>query len=63
MRRRGRTRRRAAGACRRPGTSLIRLTAAELCGSDLHWFGEGAIGDAAVVTGGYSWRADWARLS
>jgi L-iditol 2-dehydrogenase len=31
------------------GTSLVRVTAVGLCGSDLHWFGEGAIGDAALV--------------
>jgi L-iditol 2-dehydrogenase len=31
------------------GTSLIRVTAVGLCGSDLHWFGEGAIGDAALA--------------
>jgi L-iditol 2-dehydrogenase len=30
------------------GTSLVRVTAVGLCGSDLHWFGEGAIGDARL---------------
>ncbi len=30
------------------GTSLVRVTAVGLCGSDLHWFGEGAIGDAQL---------------
>ena len=31
-----------------PGESLVRVTAVGLCGSDLHWFGQGAIGDAAI---------------
>lgn len=31
-----------------PGESLVRVTAVGLCGSDLHWFGEGAIGDAGL---------------
>lgn len=31
-----------------PGMSLVRVTAVGLCGSDLHWWGEGAIGDAAL---------------
>jgi L-iditol 2-dehydrogenase len=39
----------------RPGESLIRIEAVGLCGSDLHWFEDGAIGDAklsgAVVPG------------
>jgi L-iditol 2-dehydrogenase len=30
------------------GSSLIRVTAVGLCGSDLHWFTEGAIGDAKL---------------
>jgi L-iditol 2-dehydrogenase len=30
------------------GSSLIRVTAVGLCGSDLHWFTEGAIGDAQL---------------
>ena len=30
------------------GESLIRVTAVGLCGSDLHWLGEGAIGDAQL---------------
>lgn len=29
------------------GESLVRVTAVGICGSDLHWFAEGAIGDAA----------------
>ena len=31
-----------------PGESLVRITAVGLCGSDLHWFASGAIGDAAL---------------
>jgi L-iditol 2-dehydrogenase len=31
-----------------PGESLVRVSAVGLCGSDLHWFGQGAIGDAVV---------------
>lgn len=31
-----------------PGESLVKVTAVGLCGSDLHWFGQGAIGDAVV---------------
>lgn len=31
-----------------PGESLVRVGAVGLCGSDLHWFGEGAIGDAVL---------------
>ena len=31
------------------GESLIRVTAVGLCGSDLHWFAEGGIGDAQLV--------------
>ncbi len=30
------------------GESLVRVTAVGLCGSDLHWFAEGAIGDASL---------------
>jgi L-iditol 2-dehydrogenase len=30
------------------GCSLVRVTAVGLCGSDLHWFTEGAIGDAQL---------------
>ena len=30
------------------GHSLVRVTAVGLCGSDLHWYGEGGIGDARV---------------
>jgi len=30
------------------GESLVRVAAVGLCGSDLHWFAEGAIGDAAL---------------
>jgi L-iditol 2-dehydrogenase len=31
-----------------PDEALIRVTAVGLCGSDLHWLGEGAIGDARL---------------
>ena len=31
-----------------PGESLVRVTAVGLCGSDLHWFDEGGIGDAQL---------------
>lgn len=31
-----------------PGESLVRITSVGLCGSDLHWFSEGAIGDAVL---------------
>lgn len=31
-----------------PGQSLVRVTAVGLCGSDLHWYGEGGIGDARL---------------
>ncbi len=31
------------------GTSLIRVTAVGLCGSDLHWFTDGGIGDATIM--------------
>ena len=31
-----------------PGRSLVRVQAVGLCGSDLHWFTEGSIGDATV---------------
>ena len=31
-----------------PGELLVRVTAVGLCGSDLHWFAEGGIGDAHV---------------
>ncbi|WP_024288286.1 zinc-binding dehydrogenase [Cellulomonas sp. KRMCY2] len=30
------------------GESLVRVTAVGLCGSDLHWFSEGSIGDAGL---------------
>lgn len=30
------------------GQSLVRVTAVGLCGSDLHWFSEGSIGDAGL---------------
>ena len=33
-----------------PGESLVRVTAVGLCGSDLHWFDEGGIGDARLAT-------------
>ena len=32
-----------------PGESLVRITSVGLCGSDLHWFTEGAIGDAVLT--------------
>ncbi len=31
-----------------PGTSLVRVTAVGICGSDLHWWAEAAIGDAVL---------------
>jgi L-iditol 2-dehydrogenase len=31
-----------------PGTSLVRVTAVGLCGSDLHWWDEAGIGDARL---------------
>ena len=31
-----------------PGTSPVRITAVGICGSDLHWWDEGAIGDAKL---------------
>ena len=30
------------------GESLVRVTAVSICGSDIHWFAEGGIGDARV---------------
>lgn len=32
-----------------PGETLLRVTAVGLCGSDLHWFEEGGIGDARLT--------------
>ena len=32
----------------RPGAVVVQVTAVGICGSDLHWWGEGAIGDAAI---------------
>jgi L-iditol 2-dehydrogenase len=32
----------------RAGMSLVRVTAVGICGSDLHWWGDGAIGDAKL---------------
>lgn len=32
-----------------PDTSLVRVTAVGLCGSDLHWYAEAGIGDAKLV--------------
>jgi L-iditol 2-dehydrogenase len=32
-----------------PGMSLVRVTAAGICGSDLHWWGEAGIGDATLT--------------
>src|SRR6185436_1184147 len=31
------------------GQSLVRVTAAGICGSDLHWYAEGGIGDAQIT--------------
>jgi L-iditol 2-dehydrogenase len=31
-----------------PDEALVRVTAVGICGSDLHWFGEGGIGDAVL---------------
>src|SRR6201996_2429732 len=31
------------------GQSLVRVTAVGICGSDLHWYSEGAIGDAKIA--------------
>jgi L-iditol 2-dehydrogenase len=31
------------------GQSLVRVTAVGICGSDLHWYSEGAIGDATIA--------------
>jgi L-iditol 2-dehydrogenase len=31
-----------------PGETLVQVTAVGICGSDLHWFSEGAIGDAQL---------------
>lgn len=39
-----------------PGTSLVEITAVGLCGSDLHWYSEGGIGDDLLtrpVVGGH----------
>jgi L-iditol 2-dehydrogenase len=32
------------------GESLVRITAVGLCGSDLHWYDEGGIGDSRITT-------------
>jgi L-iditol 2-dehydrogenase len=32
-----------------PGEALVRVTAVGICGSDLHWWTEGAIGDAKLA--------------
>jgi len=32
----------------RPGEALVRVTSVGICGSDLHWFAEGGIGDARL---------------
>ena len=37
------------GPAPEPGTSLVRVTAVGICGSDLHWWDEGAIGDAKLT--------------
>jgi L-iditol 2-dehydrogenase len=34
----------------RPGESLVQVSLVGICGSDLHWFNEGGIGDAHVET-------------
>jgi L-iditol 2-dehydrogenase len=39
----------AAGEFPGAGLSLVRVTAVGICGSDLHWFDEGAIGDAKLT--------------
>jgi L-iditol 2-dehydrogenase len=31
-----------------PGESLVRVSAVSICGSDIHWFAEGGIGDACI---------------
>ncbi|WP_433047055.1 zinc-dependent alcohol dehydrogenase [Dactylosporangium sp. CS-033363] len=39
-----------------PGESLVEVTAVGLCGSDLHWWSEGGIGDARIahpIVGGH----------
>jgi L-iditol 2-dehydrogenase len=33
-----------------PGEELVRITGVGLCGSDLHWYEDGGIGDARVTT-------------
>jgi L-iditol 2-dehydrogenase len=33
-----------------PGMSLVRVTSVGICGSDLHWWAEGGIGDATLAT-------------
>jgi L-iditol 2-dehydrogenase len=33
----------------RPGETLVRVGAVGVCGSDLHWFGNGAIGETALA--------------
>ena len=33
-----------------PGTSLIKVTAVGICGSDLHWYEDAGIGDAKLAT-------------
>lgn len=32
-----------------PGEEIVRVTAVGLCGSDLHWYREGSIGDATLA--------------
>jgi L-iditol 2-dehydrogenase len=32
-----------------PGDAVVRVGAVGICGSDLHWFGEGGIGDSALT--------------
>ena len=43
----------------RPEETLVRVHAVGLCGSDLHWFGEGAIGETPLTRPlvlGHEWR-------
>src|SRR6202522_3871590 len=32
-----------------PGEALVRVSAVGICGSDLHWFSQGSIGDARLT--------------
>jgi L-iditol 2-dehydrogenase len=33
-----------------PGATLVRVTAVGICGSDLHWWGDGGVGDAVITS-------------